>query len=225
MIGLGQRIKLAADRIGGLDHLAPLLTDVSRRTLSDWANDKTEPRATALGEIAKATDVSLNWLFNGGTSTLDGNLERILAAERAAAGTHLIQLPNYGSIKAAAGISSVPADEFAEGVMSFDARFLRDQGATPEKCTVIWAYGDSMMPTIPDGSALIVDHSQTEVKNGSIMVINVGEDLLVKRVRRRMDGLIDLISDNAAYQPETLGPDALQQLRVIGRVVYFCRVP
>uniref|UniRef100_UPI002626C2AC S24 family peptidase n=1 Tax=uncultured Paracoccus sp. TaxID=189685 RepID=UPI002626C2AC len=44
-----------------------------------------------------------------------------------------------------------------------------------------------MMPTIPDGSALIVDHSQTELKNGSIMVIGVEEDLLVKRVRRRMD--------------------------------------
>ena len=109
--------------------------------------------------------------------------------------------------------------------MSFDPRFLRDQGATPEKCVVIWAHGDSMMPTIPDGSALIVDHSQTEVKNGSIMVIGVGEDLLVKRVRRRLDGLIDLISDNSAYAAETLGPDALQQLRIIGRVVYFCRTP
>lgn len=82
-----------------------------------------------------------------------------------------------------------------------------------------------MMPTIPDGSALIVDRSQIEVKNGSIMVIGVGDDLLVKRIRRRLDGLIDLISDNQAYAPETLGPDTLQQLRVIGRVVYFCRTP
>lgn len=82
-----------------------------------------------------------------------------------------------------------------------------------------------MMPTISDGSALIVDHSQKEIKNGSIMVIGVDDDLLVKRIRRRSDGLIELISDNRTYETETLGPTALQQLRVIGRVVYFCRTP
>ena len=140
-------------------------------------------------------------------------------------GEDMIRLPAYSEVRAAAGAGIVPTSEVADSIISFDRHFLRDQGAVPEMCSVIWAHGDSMVPTIPDGSALIVDHSQTEVKNGSIMVINVGEDLLVKRVRRRLDGLIDLISDNAAYQPETLGPDALQQLRVIGRVVYFCRTP
>lgn len=82
-----------------------------------------------------------------------------------------------------------------------------------------------MVPTIPDGAALVVDRSQSEIVNGCIMVISVGDDLLVKRIRRRLDGLIDLISDNTAYSPETLGPDALRQLRVVGRVVYFCRAP
>ena len=39
--------------------------------MTEWANDKTEPRASSLSEIASITDVSLNWLINGGTSTLD----------------------------------------------------------------------------------------------------------------------------------------------------------
>ena len=137
----------------------------------------------------------------------------------------MIRLPTYSGVQASAGPGATATSEDADGVISFAPRFLRDQGATPDKCVVIWAHGDSMMPTIPDGSALIVDHSQTEVKNGSIMVIGVGDDLLVKRIRRRLDGLIDLISDNQAYPPETLGPDSLQQLRVVGRVVYFCRTP
>lgn len=139
--------------------------------------------------------------------------------------SNMIRLPTYSGVRASAGPGAVASSEQADGVISFDPRFLRDQGAAPEKCVIIWAHGDSMTPTIPDGSALIVDHSQTEVKNGSIMVIGVGDDLLVKRIRRRLDGLIDLISDNSAYAPETLGPDALLQLRVIGRVVYFCRTP
>jgi phage repressor protein C with HTH and peptisase S24 domain len=225
MIGLGHRIRLAADRVGGLNHLATLLTDVSRRTLTEWANDKTEPRASSLSEIASITDVSLNWLINGGTSALDVTGEQARKEGAASTAAAFIRLPAFGGVLAAAGMSSIPADELANGVMSFDPRFLRDQGAVPEKCSVIWAKGDSMTPTIPDGSALIVDQSQTEIANGCIMVIGVEDDLLVKRIRRRLDGLIELISDNAAYAPETLGPAALQQLRVIGRVVYFCRTP
>lgn len=139
--------------------------------------------------------------------------------------TAMIRLPVYSEVRASAGPGTAAPSERSDGIISFDPRFLREQGAVPESCSVIWAHGDSMMPTIPDGSALIVDRSQTEVKNGSIMVIGIGDDLLVKRVRRRLDGLIDLISDNAAYAPETLGPASLQQLRVIGRVVYFCRTP
>ena len=82
-----------------------------------------------------------------------------------------------------------------------------------------------MQPTIPDGSILVIDRTQTEVRNGHIMVINVGEDLMVKRIRRRLDGMIELISDNATYAPEVIGSDRIDQLRVVGRVVYFCRTP
>lgn len=138
---------------------------------------------------------------------------------------NFVRLPVYAEVRASAGPGAEPVSELADGVMSFDHAFLRAKGANPGKCVVIWATGDSMMPTIPDGSALIVDRSQNSIANGIISVIGVGEDLLVKRIRRRLDGLIELISDNPAYAPETLGPDALAQLRVVGRVVYFCRVP
>ena len=134
-------------------------------------------------------------------------------------------LPFYEEVLAAAGAGSAVVNDASHSVIGFDRQFLLDSGGSPQHSTVIRARGDSMTPTIPDGSLLVVDHSQTGISNGCIMVIGVGEDILVKRVRRRLDGLIDLISDNSAYAPETLGPEALQQLRVIGRVVYFCRTP
>lgn len=136
----------------------------------------------------------------------------------------LVHLPVF-DVRASAGLGLPVGPEVQLGAIAFAPTFLRDRGATPDQCSIITASGDSMQPSIPDGSLLVVDHSQTEIKNGHIMVINVGEDLLVKRIRRRVDGLIDLISDNPAYPPETLGPDTLLQLRVVGRVVYFCRVP
>lgn len=136
----------------------------------------------------------------------------------------LVQLPEF-DIRASAGLGLPVGNEVQLGVLAFDRQFLRDHGARPEKCSVITASGDSMQPAIPDGSMLVVDHSQTEVKNGHIMVINIGDDLLVKRIRRRLDGTIELISDNQLYPPEIIGPAALDQLRVVGRVVYFCRTP
>ena len=230
---LGARIAYCAEIIGTKSESAAR-AGVTAEQLNKWISGAVKVPIEAMLPLSKAANVDFSWLTTGEGRRPSGSpvQARLGAGDQPREGepgderrTGLIRLPVYGGVLAAAGISSIPADELSEGVMSFDPRFLRDQGAKPEKCTVIWAHGDSMMPTIPDGSALIVDHSQTEVKNGSIMVINVGEDLLVKRVRRRMDGLIDLISDNTAYQPETLGPDALQQLRVIGRVVYFCRTP
>lgn len=136
----------------------------------------------------------------------------------------LVHLPLF-DIEASAGLGVPVGPEVRLGAIAFDPVFLRAQGARPDQCSIIAASGDSMQPAIPDGSLLVVDHSQKEIRNGHIMVVNVGEDLLVKRVRRRLDGLIELISDNPAYAPETLGPDTLAQLRVVGRVVYFCRVP
>lgn len=200
-----------------------LLRNAARARLDRMRIAKPEPEWSGLGYGLKLIDQRLEELaeFVPSESTLqvsDQNTANIDLPD-------IIRLPTFGDVQAAAGHSSVPAAELADGVIWFDRRFLRDQGATPEHCSVIWAKGDSMTPTIPDGSALIVDRSQTAISNGCIMVIGVGDDLLVKRIRRRLDGLIDLISDNQAYAPETLGPDTLQQLRVIGRVVYFCRTP
>ncbi|MDR5654785.1 S24 family peptidase [Ruixingdingia sedimenti] len=136
-----------------------------------------------------------------------------------------IHLPFYPEVTASAGPGALAVSEQSDSVIAFARSFLRDHGAVPDRCSIIRAKGDSMAPTIPDASLLIVDHSQAEIANGCIMVVSVGDDLLVKRVRRRLDGQIDLISDNPAYPPETLQPAALQQLRVVGRVVYFCRTP
>jgi transcriptional regulator with XRE-family HTH domain len=254
MQGLGSRIKEAADRVGGLDGLAEKLSLTKRRTLSDYVSEKSEPKLSALEEIALVTGVYAEWLAFGhdglsqqpeNQSIADitlavgsGQRRRALDAEMGVArrplvsqwqsqsilSNDLIRIPRF-DIHASAGVGLPVGPEVQLAAVAFDPAFLRERGAVPDQCSIITASGDSMQPSIPDGSLLVVDHSQTDVRNGHIMVINVGEDLLVKRIRRRLDGLIDLISDNPAYPPETIGRDTIEQLRVVGRVVYFCRTP
>lgn len=199
--------------------------------LTQLTKPKPEPRYSTLGYGLKIIDERLAELDKIGRHALPAISEQKDAADtvlpRRAPSTDgtFAFLPFYEDVAAAAGAGAAVVADASHSIIGFDRQFLRDAGASPQTCTVIRAKGDSMSPTIPDGSMLIVDHSQREVANGCIMVIGIGDDLLVKRVRRRLDGLIDLISDNSAYAPETLGPAALQQLRVVGRVVYFCRTP
>lgn len=230
MQSLGARIKQSADLIGGLDALAPKLSGVSRRTLSDWVSDKTEPRATSMAEICHVTGVLPEWLMTGqgdmrrGLPLASASLAAFsrLAHSGAESGgdirAEMVQLPVYNEVRASAGHGSTPTSEQSDGMIAFTKSYLRDQGANPDRCVIIWAQGDSMHPTIHNGALLIVDRSQTEVTNGCIYVVNISGDLLVKRVRRRLDGRIDLISDNKTYEIETIDSVSLSQLIVIGRV-------
>lgn len=130
------------------------------------------------------------------------------------------------NVEASAGHgAAVAIYEEVRSVISFERAFLRNLGAVPDYCKIIGARGDSMSPTITDGALIVVDHSQRELVNGWISVVNVGGDLLVKRIRRRLDGTVELVSDNAIYPVETIGPDRTDQLNIVGRVVYFCRAP
>lgn len=235
MTTLGDRIKHAADQVGGLDRLADMIPDISRRSLSDYVSDKTDPKASVIAQIAFRAGVDAGWLVTGQGSPgrdagaeLEAKLVRMADAyDRQLPVTVLpgmVHLKEIG-VTASAGLGASVGAESPVGVVAFDRAFLREQGAIPDRCTVIRARGDSMFPTIPDGSLLVVDHSQSQVHHGFITVIGLGEDLLVKRVRKRLDGTVELLSDNPAYAPEIIGPDRLDQLRIVGRVVYFCRAP
>lgn len=197
---------------------------MNAETLGGYERGDTVPDYAFLSLYREKFGINLNWLITG-----EGDMFFATSPSKSSIPAWLNDidfsiLPFY-DIEASAGPGRVPAHELLSGVVAFDRNLLRALGATPDRCEVIWAQGDSMQPTIPDGSLLVVDPTQTDVRNGHIMVISVGDDLLVKRIRRRLDGLIDLISDNPAYTPETIGRDTIQQLRVIGRVIYFCRAP
>ncbi|WP_226941881.1 XRE family transcriptional regulator [Pseudooceanicola spongiae] len=181
-----------------------------------------EPR---LGTSVRNRDGQTLRQYRHAVQPVSDGIEIAEVSEDEASSESFVALPFYSEVAASAGPGKTAPSEYSDSVIAFTRDFLDGLGANPDQCSVIRASGDSMHPSIPDGSLLTVDHSQTEVRNGHIMVISLSDDLLVKRIRRRLDGLVDLISDNNAYPPETIGRDMISQLRVVGRVVYFCRVP
>lgn len=231
---LGVRVGYCTDKIGKKSGAATV-AGVSAEQLNKWIKGTVKVPVEALRLLAEAADVDFSWLATGEGVPPTNRPMQIRSAPGSASGgsprfaegidaAPFVQLPLF-DVAASAGVGLPVGSEVQLAAIAFDPDFLRERGAVPDRCSIITASGDSMQPSIPDGSLLVVDHSQIDVKNGHIMVVNVGEDLLVKRIRRRLDGLIELISDNPAYPPETISRDALQQLRVVGRVVYFCRTP
>jgi phage repressor protein C with HTH and peptisase S24 domain len=218
---LGARIREAAGLIGGLDKLEAELSGVSRRTLSDYVSEKSEPKASTVVEIAHATGVSVAWLM-GENSRGDAS-SRNLPTEL---NENIVRLPRFDA-RASAGRGLVPVNEMPVGEVAFARDFLRNLGANPDYCYILEARGDSMWPTIPDGALLIADGSKTEVDDGRIYHFNVMDRALVKRARWSLDGKLYLTSDNVAagYPSEEFTADRIDELRVGGRIMFTGHAP
>ncbi|MCW8895119.1 MAG: helix-turn-helix domain-containing protein [Sulfurimonas sp.] len=76
--------------------------------------------------------------------------------------------------------------------------------------------GDSMEPTFSYNDIVFINRSKTDLQRGGVFTIRTEAGLFIKRVQKRIDGKIDIISDNEVYSTQTLDP---REIEVIGRVV------
>ena len=83
-------------------------------------------------------------------------------------------------------------------------------------------HGDSMAPTICDGDIVCI-RCQPEVEQGEIAAVRIGEEATLKHFHRQGDTVM-LLADNAAVCPPMVytGPQ-LNEIRIEGRAVGFCR--
>ncbi len=91
--------------------------------------------------------------------------------------------------------------------------------SNPKCLKAYTASGDSMEPIIENGDVLLVDTSRTDFNNGGIFLIRINNDWFVKRLRKRLSGELDVISDNNKYPTETFKPDDDIEIFVKGRIV------
>jgi SOS-response transcriptional repressor LexA len=76
--------------------------------------------------------------------------------------------------------------------------------------------GDSMEPTFSYNDIVFINRTKTDLQRGGIFTIRTEAGLFIKRIVRRIDGKIDIISDNKVYETQTLNAS---ELEVVGRVV------
>lgn len=105
------------------------------------------------------------------------------------------------------------------GALNFEENYETvyiDKKIIDKNLDAINVIGDSMEPTIKDGSIIFIDRNDTNISNGGIFVISTPAGVFVKRVRIKSSGQIELISDNKAYPPESI---LAEDVKIVGKVV------
>jgi len=76
--------------------------------------------------------------------------------------------------------------------------------------------GDSMEPTLNTGNIIFLDIQKKDISKDGIYAFTNENGLFVKRIQKRIDGQIDIISDNKEYPIQVTSKN---QINIMGKVV------
>ncbi|WP_354314633.1 S24 family peptidase [Sporosarcina psychrophila] len=98
-----------------------------------------------------------------------------------------------------------------------DYRTVLEEHLPAGDLVYLQAKGDSMSPTIPDGSMVLI-RIQEEVENGEIAAVtfNLNAYATLKRVKKQ-NGITILMPDNPAHEPIVVTRD--NPVRLIGKAI------
>lgn len=120
-----------------------------------------------------------------------------------------------------AGNGSFETEGQVEGYYSFRSEWLNSRG-NPSDMVLMQVVGNSMEPEIREGDMVLIDQSRTEVYSGGIYAVGVEDTVMVKRIEK-LPGVLVLRSDNQDYSPIHLSGDELNNVRLIGKVLWASR--
>ena len=223
--GFTARLQLIVQQWPSADRLAKA-TGVSPSAFRKWLKGVAEPSRDRLVALAEAAGVNVSWLAQGEGTQPD--LPMLAARAHSPRSAELDGNPYIAQFLVlpkrpeAAAAGSGP--QVAEGPTEFIA-FRNDWvratfGREPGELILEIAVGESMEPGIRDGDLLLVDTTDRTFRNFGIYVIEARGERLVKRVQRKFDGSLIIISDNKVYQPESIPAELAVEVRAIGRVVW-----
>ncbi len=123
----------------------------------------------------------------------------------------------FSEVSASAGGGADVFDEGSEPLMLGES-FVAALGGEQElrHIEAINVSGDSMEPTFGYGDIVFINRSRNDIGRGGVFTINTEGGLFIKRLHKRIDGKIDIISDNREYPVQTASPD---EIEIVGRVV------
>ncbi|MGM0215426.1 LexA family protein [Enterococcus sp. AZ109] len=181
---------------------------VSQSTVSDWENAKKMPRSGSIQKISEYFGVQKTELLTEKNSQPAG-VNEDLGIYNYNPVSHLVKIPILGSITCGEPILAV---------QNYDGYREEVEDTLPDgNLFYLKTRGDSMSPTIPEGSYVLIKE-QADIEDGEIaaIIVNGDEEATLKRVKRQ-NGIVMLIADNPRFSPILITPDT--PARIIGKAV------
>lgn len=213
----GKRLKEERARLGMSQSEFGEMCGVKLNAQANYEKGDRQPNADYL---ANADEIGVDVLYLLTGKKLGSQNSVAESSVRYNASTY-IEIPLL-NIKASAGHGAEILTEESDRSLIFKKEWINAHHLHSKDLVMIHATGDSMEPSIYCGDELLIDKSPMDRFVDGIYIIRIEKDLFVKRLRKRLTGSIDIISDNPAYPIETIDVNS-DLLHVIGKVVWIGR--
>lgn len=213
--GFGDRLKQAigADK----PYAFAKKCGVSESLLRKYLSEASIPSVEKAWAMAKTAGVSLDWLAGG-----EGEMRPGKQSNKATPSTKediYAYIPLYDA-RCSAGHGAWNEGTKVLAQLAFTVYSLRKQGLNPSRLSAIRVDGDSMVGLLEDGDTVLIDHGRNQLEAEAVYVIRLDDHLYAKRLQRMFDGSIRIISENKAYGELVVPRSQLEDLEIVGRVVW-----
>lgn len=183
---------------------------MSKALLSQMKKNNSIPYEQITKFCAKRK-ISINWiLFDQLPKSLEKETEKYT------------RIKHFTSINASAGGGCFNYDEDFEYI-NIDKKILdslyKSNSFNIDSIIALNVIGDSMQPTINDKEMILFNKDSADVRKGGVFVVSTNAGLFVKRVVLKLDGSLELISDNKTYNPELISKDEIDSITILGKVI------
>ncbi len=196
-------------------------TDMSPTVVVKYINGESTPNVERLVALSEALGVSVEWLATGRGSMRYS--EQCYSYSTTGAKNDYAYVNMYDA-EVSMGEGAWNDAEHIIYPLAFRKDWLKQNSIEPEQCAAIIARGDSMEETIKNGSTLLINLKDNTLGRDGVYVIRFDGHLLAKRLQRSFDGSVIIRSDNPAYSEITVPKDKVNELHIVGRVVWHASV-
>lgn len=184
-----ERLKHVITSLGTTGREFATRAGIGYSTLHNYLHAVSSPTLDNLVLLAKAGNVSVEWLATGQQTSLKNDDAEVIA---------------------------VPFIDQNNEVLMLDAQLLVTKES--RSLSAIRVSTDVMTPTFLTGALLLVDTNDIHLTDNKLVVLKQSGNYLFKRVQVLMDG-IRLLSDNDNYPAIIVAIDDIEDINVIGTVV------
>ncbi|KAB7886782.1 S24 family peptidase [Poseidonibacter ostreae] len=197
---------LSADGVNGkiFDKDVATSLELSQANFATMKNRGKIPYSNILNFCAKKK-ISINWLlYNQNPGSLVDSTDKYW-------------IKYFPEVAVSAGGGAYENDDDFES-LEVPAYFIDRLGGKDnlKNIDAINVVGDSMEPTLNDDNIIFLDKTKNDCSRDGIYAFTTVHGLFVKRIQKRVDGNLDIISDNKDYPSQVLNNS---DIKIVGKVI------